>query len=601
MASTQPIFFALCTANACRSQMAEALDHYKWPQLQCYSAGVKPGVQVDPNALIVLKEIGINHSNAYNKTIEQAESLFQKQKVALVLTVCDNAAGECPVYLRSKNYIHHPFRDPPKIAKEHPNDDPLIYYREIRDEISAFIDTLPDHIPALKGCSPVPLVISSSDNNSESTKLQLEDMVCHKVEVAMEIMKDLNNSSSNSSPSSPSSSSSSPSTSKISFFEKYLTIWVLLCMIIGSLIGYYVPSVVDALAQAQFYSINAIVAVLLWLMMFPMMVQIDFAAILRVRENPGAIGLTSTVNYLIQPFTMYGIALLFFRSIYTTVIPDEDLRNSYIAGLILLGAAPCTAMVFVWSLLTNGDGAYTLVQVAFNDLLMLGLYVPICGGLIGASNIALPWDLIAIAVAIFIVAPLVLAATVRNIVLHVRNEQFLQEKIIAPFKPVTIIALLLTLILIFIFQGKTIAEKPLHIVLLVVPISLQTCLIFVLTYVLGYLGCIDHQRLAPAALISTSNFFELAVAVAISLYGLDSGAALATVVGVLVEVPLMLALVWVCNKLQPKLEERIKQCDKICPWSKELTQKLANACGGNVNGNSNCCGSKNRSTTVGMV
>jgi ACR3 family arsenite transporter len=328
-------------------------------------------------------------------------------------------------------------------------------------------------------------------------------------------------------------------------------------MVVGGLIGNFIPSIAEALARAEFAKINAIVAVLLWIMIFPMLVQIDFYSILRVREAPAAIALTSVVNYLVKPFSMYALALLFFRVAYTAAIPDAALRDSYIAGLILLAGAPCTAMVFVWSLLLGGDGAYTLVQVAFNDLLMLVLYVPTAVLLIGVSDIELPWETIVLAVVLFIVAPLVIAAVVRVAVLRLRGEAFLRDKVVAPFKPLTIVALLAVLVLIFIFQGRTIAEKPLHILLLAVPIILQVLFNFVVTYFIGYRACIEHEKLGPASLIATSNFFELAVAVAISVYGLDSGAALATVVGVLVEVPVMLGLVHVCNYLRPRLERRI--------------------------------------------
>lgn len=233
-------------------------------------------------------------------------------------------------------------------------------------------------------------------------------------------------------------------------------------------------------------------------------------------------------------------------------------------------------MVFVWSLLVGGSGSYTLVQVAFNDLLMLALYVPTCAALIGATSIPMPWDTIAIAVALFIVAPLVLAAAIRAAVLRHPSGKAALDSAINAFKPVTIVALLATLVLIFIFQGPTIGAKPLHIVLLAIPITIQTVLNFCIAYGFGYSACMPHERLAPAAMIATSNFFELAVAAAISIYGLGSGAALATVVGVLVEVPVMLALVSVCNWLRPTLEKRIEACDEMCGWAK----KAAPCCSG---------------------
>lgn len=242
-------------------------------------------------------------------------------------------------------------------------------------------------------------------------------------------------------------------TAQISLFDKYLSIWVLLCMIIGGLIGAYCPQVVDALSRASFAQINAVVAVLLWVMITPMLIQIEFESLKAVRRVPGAIALTTSINYLVKPFTMYGLAILFFHVFYVSVIPDQKLRDEYIAGLILLAAAPCTAMVFVWSTLVKGDAAYTLVQVAFNDLLMLGLYVPTCVLLIGVSDIPLPWVTIIYAVCLFIVAPMAIAIILRYFIIKFYGEAFLKSMIDA-FKPVTMACLLLTLILIFIFQGN---------------------------------------------------------------------------------------------------------------------------------------------------
>lgn len=346
--------------------------------------------------------------------------------------------------------------------------------------------------------------------------------------------------------------------SAISFFEKYLSVWVLLCMVIGGLIGAYVPIVSQTLAKAEFAQINAIVAVLLWLMILPMLVQIDFLSLIAVKNNPTPIAITTIINYLVKPFTMYGLAILFFRVFYTQVIPDSLLRDSYIAGLILLAGAPCTAMVFVWSNIVGGDGPYTLVQVAFNDLLMLGIYAPTAAMLIGVSNISLPWETIIYAVLLFIFAPMAIAVFVRWWSIRSFGEEKLKE-LVKLFAPVTIVCLLLTLILIFIFQGRKIADKPLHIVLVAIPIIIQCVLNFAIAYAAGFYFCVPHKFLAPGALIATSNFFELAVAVAISVYGLDSGAALSTVVGVLVEVPVMLLLTYVCEILRPYLEKHISK------------------------------------------
>ena len=370
----------------------------------------------------------------------------------------------------------------------------------------------------------------------------------------------------------------------IGFFEKYLTLWVFLCIVAGSLIGYYNNDAAAQLAKAEFAEINAIVAVLLWIMIFPMLVQIDYSSLKKVKDDPGAIALTSIINYAIKPFSMYALAILFFRVFYTSVIQDSELRDNYIAGLILLAGAPCTAMVFCWSCLTGGDPAYTLVQVAFNDLLLLAFYIPTCVLLIGVSNISLPWLTIIYAVILFIAAPLVLSAAIRSFVVSRYGVDFLTEKIVKPFKPVTIIALLATLVLIFIFQGKKIGDKPLQIVLIAIPITIQCVLNWAFCYYVGFTSCIPHSRLAPASMIATSNFFELAVAVAISVYGLESGAALATVVGVLVEVPVMLALTAACNRLKPMLDERCARCEELCDWSNKANQKLTSCCGGGSGG-----------------
>lgn len=373
-----------------------------------------------------------------------------------------------------------------------------------------------------------------------------------------------------------SNSNSNPDTK--SFFEKYLTVWVIGCICIGSVVGYYQPTVAEELSKAQFAEINAIVAVLLWVMIFPMLLQIDFQALSAIKKNPAAIGFTSVINYIIKPFTMYGLAVLFFRFFYVAIIPDRDLRDNYIAGLILLAGAPCTAMVLVWSSLNGGDAAYTLVQIAFNDLLLLIFYVPTAVLLIGVSDIELPWLTIIYAVILFIAAPLLIAATARHAVLAWCGEEFLNERIVKPFKPVTIVALLATLVLIFIFQGQRIGDKPVQIVLIAIPIIIQCVLNWAVCYYIGYKSCIPHNRLAPASMIATSNFFELAVAVAVSVYGLQSGAALATVVGVLVEVPVMLILTNACNQMKPWLDERCANCDRDCAWANSLEQATPNCC-----------------------
>ena len=356
-----------------------------------------------------------------------------------------------------------------------------------------------------------------------------------------------------------------PSPSAISFFEKWLTVWVALCMIGGGLSGALVPAAPAALSLASVAGVNGVIAALLWVMLFPMFVTLDFTALRRVADAPASIVLTAVLSYAVKPFTMFGLALLFTRVFYARVMPDPALRDSYVAGLVLLAGAPCTAMVFVWSALMGGSTANTLLMVGVNDLLMLALYVPICGLLIGSTSIALPWATIAASVAFFVLAPLLLAAGVRWAVLSARGERFLLERIVAPIKPLTTLALLATLVIIFIFQGARIRDNVADIFLLAVPILIQCVVLWAVCYGVAFHLCIPHERAGPASLIATSNFFELAVAVAVAIYGPESGAALATVVGVLVEVPIMLLFTYVVNALKPRLDARCAACDDVCP------------------------------------
>lgn len=513
------------------------------------SAGVRPAVQVDPRAVEAMAEVGISIASHKPKTVAD---LSDNPPFALVVTVCSRAADDCPTLRGARKVMHVPFEDPPALAAADGAQDPMPFYRAVRDEIKAFVETLPTFVPELRqdeeqgrsmGLSPASAIagaVASGPAPAEAPLNAGDGELLPQGDVK--------------------APPAAPARDAMGIFERYLTVWVLLCMVIGGLIGYFAPSVAEGLARAEFARISAPVTVLLWLMIFPMLVQIDFSSILRLREQPGALALTTTINFAVQPFTMYAVALLFFRIVYASLL-EAPLADQYIAGCVLLGGAPCTAMVFVWSLLVGGNGAYTLMQVALNDLIMLALYIPTAMLLLGVSSIPLPYDTIALAVALFIAAPLVLAVACRALAIRHRGEAWLRDVLVARFKPVTMVALLLTLILIFIFQGRTIGEKPLHIVLIAVPLILQTLLIFALAYSVGYATCIAHPLLAPASLVATSNFFELAVAVAISLYGLDSGAALATVVGVLVEVPVMLCLVRVCMWLRPALDRRVAACE----------------------------------------
>ncbi|MFA7155749.1 MAG: ACR3 family arsenite efflux transporter, partial [Proteiniphilum sp.] len=322
----------------------------------------------------------------------------------------------------------------------------------------------------------------------------------------------------------------------ISFFERYLTLWVAGCIAAGILIGQYIPYVPATLHQFEYANVSIPVAILIWLMIFPMMLKVDFNSVKNVGRRPKGILITGVTNWLIKPFTMFAIAWLFFFVVFKSLIPAE-LADQYLAGAVLLGAAPCTAMVFVWSHLTRGDAAYTLVQVAVNDLIILVAFVPIVGLLLGIGGIAIPWDTLFLSVVLFVVVPLLAAMLTRIYVVKKRGIDYFNNVFIQKFNNITVGGLLLTLIILFSFQGDTILENPLHILLIAIPLIIQTVLIFFVAYGWAKVWRLPHDVAAPAGMIGASNFFELAVAVAISLFGLESGAALATTVGVLVEVP----------------------------------------------------------------
>ncbi len=330
-------------------------------------------------------------------------------------------------------------------------------------------------------------------------------------------------------------------------FERYLTVWVALAIVVGIALGQWAPAVPEALARFEYAQVSIPVAILIWAMIFPMMVQIDFAAIAGVGRQPRGLVVTTTVNWLIKPFSMFVIAGFFLLVVFEPWIP-EALAREYLAGTILLGAAPCTAMVFVWSYLTRGDAGYTLVQVSVNDLIMLVAFAPIVVFLLGISDIAVPWDTVALSVLLYIVIPLSAGYATRRYLIARRGKDWFDNVFMRRIAPVTPTGLILTLVLLFAFQGDVILANPLHIALIAVPLVVQTVVIFAIAYFWAWRWRIPHQIAAPGAMIGASNFFELAVAVAIALFGLQSGAALATVVGVLVEVPLMLALVRYANR-----------------------------------------------------
>ena len=338
---------------------------------------------------------------------------------------------------------------------------------------------------------------------------------------------------------------------RLAVFERYLTLWVGLCMVLGVLLGKLLPGLVSGVRRLEFgpgSQINLPIAVLIWLMIYPMMLKIDFASIVGVRRRPGGILVTLFVNWLVKPFSMAFFGWVFFKHVFLPLIGPQ-LADQYVAGTIILAAAPCTAMVFVWSYLTDGDPAYTLVQVALNDLIMLLLFAPIVGFLVaGASGLQVPFQVLLYSVVAFIVIPLALGSLSRLWLLRLKGRQWLEQRFLAFLHPITTIALLATLVLIFAFQADNITSRWVHVLLIAVPILLQVYFNAGLAYGLMRFFRIPHAVAAPGALIGASNFFELAVAVAITLFGADSGAALATVVGVLVEVPVMLSVCAACNR-----------------------------------------------------
>ena len=333
----------------------------------------------------------------------------------------------------------------------------------------------------------------------------------------------------------------------ISFFEKNLTLWVALCMVAGVLIGKFLPSIPAFLSKFEYAKVSIPIAVLIWFMIYPMMMKVDFASIKNVGRNPGGLYLTWIVNWLIKPFTMFAIAGFFFFVVFSPFI-EPELARDYLAGAILLGAAPCTAMVFVWSHLTRGNPAYTVVQVATNDLIILVAFTPIVAFLLGVSGVTIPWNTLLLSVVLFVVIPLAGGVLTRRHVIKSKGLDYFNTAFIPKFNNATIVGLLLTLVLIFSFQGEVILGNPLHIVLIAIPLIIQTVFIFFIAYLAARKMKLCHSIAAPAGMIGASNFFELSVAVAITLFGASSPVVLATIVGVLVEVPVMLALVKYANR-----------------------------------------------------
>lgn len=329
-------------------------------------------------------------------------------------------------------------------------------------------------------------------------------------------------------------------------FEKYLSVWVALAIIVGLILGQLIPGLFEFFAAMEYAHVNLPVAIFIWVMVYPMMVQVDFTSVKNITNNTNGLILTVVINWLVKPFTMAILGWLFFRLVFVDLVSFET-ATEYIAGMILLGVAPCTAMVFVWSQLTRGDANYTLVQVSVNDVIMIFAFAPIAALLLGVSDIHVPWDTLLISVLLYVLLPLV-AGVVTRLILNQKDGDAGINRLINKLKPLSILGLLATVILLFGFQAKTIMNNPLAIVLIAIPLIIQTYGIFIISYMIAKKMRLSHEIAAPACMIATSNFFELAVAVAISLFGLNSGAALATVVGVLVEVPVMLSLVAFINR-----------------------------------------------------
>ena len=343
------------------------------------------------------------------------------------------------------------------------------------------------------------------------------------------------------------------STGGIGFFEKWLSIWVALCIMTGVGLGSFLPGLFVFLAGLEFASVNLVVAILIWGMVYPMMVNVDFASLRNIGDRPKGLLITIIVNWLVKPFTMAMLGILFFEFLFVDLIAPADAQQ-YIAGLILLGAAPCTAMVFVWSQLTRGDPTYTLVQVSLNDMIMVFAFAPIVAFLLGVTDIEVPWETLIISVGLYVVIPLIAGILTRKWLLgraaQGQESQGTVDRFTSSIKPFSVISLLVTVVLLFGFQGHIILDRPLVIALISAPLLVQSYGIFIIAYGAAYLWRVPFNVAAPCALIGTSNFFELAVAVAISVFGLNSGAALTTVVGVLVEVPVMLSLVAFANRTQ---------------------------------------------------
>ncbi len=512
MSVARPRVLFLCTGNSCRSQMAEGWARHLLGELvEPYSAGIETH-GVNANAVKVMAEAGVDISRQRSKHLNELNGIA----FDLVVTVCGHAHKHCPVFPGRTRVIHVAFDDPPRLAASARNKDEAIsHYRRVRDEIRDFVARIPGML--------------SHDLGQPGAEAAFDDALPPAIVEGSE----------------------AGGARKLNIFERYLTLWVAICMVAGVALGRIAPGFTDALRRLEFGSgsqINIPIAVLIWLMIYPMMLKVDFASVLDVGKRPRGLIVTLVVNWFIKPFSMALIGYVFFKHLFLPWIGTE-LADQYIAGVIILAAAPCTAMVFVWSYLTRGDPAYTLVQVAANDLIMLALFAPIVKLLVsGASSLTVPFMVLLYAVVFFIVIPLAGGAITRTVLTRTRGVGWFEGTFLPNFHPVAVLALLATLVLIFAFQADNITGRFVHVILIAIPITIQVYFNSSLAYGLMRLLKVPFEVAAPGALIGASNFFELAVATAIALYGPESGAALATVVGVLVEVPVMLSVCAVCNR-----------------------------------------------------
>ena len=502
----------LCTGNSARSIMAEALvTTMGRGQFQGYSAGSNPNGIVNPFAIEQVKKTGYSTDNLRSKRWDEFAAPGAPH-MDFIITVCDNAAGEvCPIWPGHPASAHWGFEDPAAVEGSDEEKRAAFerIFKQIMARIHAFV-SLPHHL--------------------------LEKHAIHH-----EIQKNRHD-------------ACRGLMAEMGRFERYLTLWVGLCIAAGVTLGKLFPSVFQAIAQMEVAQVNLPVGLLIWVMIIPMLVKIDFSALSQVKSQWRGMGVTLVINWLVKPFSMAFLGWLFIRYLFAGWLPAEQI-DSYIAGLILLAAAPCTAMVFVWSQLCKGDPYFTLSQVALNDAIMMVAFAPLVALLLGMASITVPWDTLITSVGLYIIVPVMLAQMIRKVLVSQGPDTL--ERTTKQLAPFSMMALLLTLVLLFAFQGEALTEQPLVIGILAIPILIQVFLNSGLAYVLNRKLGVPHCVAGPSSLIGASNFFELSVATAISLFGFQSGAALATVVGVLIEVPVMLLVVGIVNRSQSWYESGI--------------------------------------------